>query len=397
LGKRTFPDVIAIGSTDFDQHGLQSSAFARLGYLPYHRDIKEIRIPLRACIPKGIDNLLITGKAFSAERDAFSFMRMQPDMQNMGYAVGLAAAMALQRSGSVRDVDWAELKASLFSKGILRRQDIEPPEPEKPLAALVGAADEPEAFLQLLCQPKERILPLLKTCYGKEDYRRVSLPIAMALAWFGANDGVDEIISCLERLRHEEQHDTIDRAGRPVGGFIEKPDTYWKVNQLITVLGMSGDPKALPVLRELVRETDAGGPPRHHAKLHWRRIPNYDRIVCLCHSLDLLATGEPLDELEALIDKPYIGGHVSRGQSDAEGKYASSLLELMIARTLAKTGSKKGLSVLIEYLDDVQTVLSDHAYSELKRITGKDFGKSSEAWTRGLFHEKAEKYIVSYD
>ncbi|MDF2724529.1 MAG: FAD-dependent oxidoreductase, partial [Paenibacillus sp.] len=109
LSGATHPDTIAVGRTDFDQHGLQSSPFARLGYLPYHKDTKEARLPYRACLTDQFDNLLIAGRAFSAERDAFSFMRMQRDMQNMGYALGIAAAHALRENIAVGQIDIGKL------------------------------------------------------------------------------------------------------------------------------------------------------------------------------------------------------------------------------------------------------------------------------------------------
>ncbi|WP_218090858.1 FAD-dependent oxidoreductase [Paenibacillus solanacearum] len=391
LTQRTFPDVIAIGHTDFDQHGLQSSEFAKLGYLPYHQDCKELRFPLRACIPKGFDNLLITGKAFSAQRDAFSFMRMQSDLQNMGYAIGTAASIALNQGKSPGGMDLGPLQSFLLRKGILRQEDIEPTGQNRSVESYIAAADDANEFLQLICMPKETVLPMLRKCYSEPEYRGVRLPIAMAMAWFGADDGIDEMLAGLERIKHTEQQDKIDRHGRPVGGFIDQPNPYWQVNQLITLLGRAGDDKALTALCAIVNDTDAGGPPREHARLHWRRIPNYDRIICLCHSMEQLAAGrktpavrEAAEVLETMMKKPHLSGYTAKNRADGAGNYASAYLELVIARTMAKCGSAIGVRILIEYLDDVQAVLSNHAHSELMSVTGKRLGKCSEEW-RALF------------
>jgi hypothetical protein len=342
-----------------------------------------MRVPLSACIPETVDNLLITGKAFSAERDAFSFMRMQPDLQNMGYAIGAAAAAALEQGRIPARISMEPLQSMLLRKGILRPQDLELVMQQQP-EALIAGADKAEPFLQLLCMRKENALPALKQCFSKQEYSRVILPIAMALAWFGAADGVEELIAELRRLKSKEQHSEIDRGGRPVGGFIEEPGVYWRVNQLISVLGMTGDRSALPVLLELVEATDAGGPPLPHVRLHWRRIPNYDRIVALCQSVERLASREAAPAMEKLLSKPYIGGYAATGPSAADESYASAYLELVVARTAAKCGSPAGLRALISYCEDVRAVLSDHACSELAAVTGMSYGRSGAEWTERL-------------
>ena len=42
----------------------------------------------------GLDGILVSGIGISAQRDAQPLVRMQPDVQNQGYAAGVAAAMA---------------------------------------------------------------------------------------------------------------------------------------------------------------------------------------------------------------------------------------------------------------------------------------------------------------
>jgi hypothetical protein len=49
----------------------------------------------------------------SADRDAVSLVRMQLDLQNRGYAAGVAAAMAAQLDGAVRSIDIRQLQQHL--------------------------------------------------------------------------------------------------------------------------------------------------------------------------------------------------------------------------------------------------------------------------------------------
>ncbi|SEN78727.1 hypothetical protein [Lihuaxuella thermophila] len=60
------------------------------------------------------------------------------------------------------------------------------------------------------------------------------------------------------------------------------------------------------------------------------------------------------------------------------------MLELAIARALARCGSARGYAVLIEYLHDVRSLLVEHAHEELRAITGTDFGKDAARWTEWL-------------
>src|SRR5699024_1388767 len=61
-------------------------------------------------------------------------------------------------------------------------------------------------------------------------------------------------------------------------------------------------------------------------------------------------------------------------------KERQAMLELSIARSLARCGSKTGYEVLISYLEDIRSLLSEQAHTELKAITGRDFQKDTVAW-----------------
>ncbi len=385
FSRQRFPDSIAIGKTDYDQHGLQNSLFARLGYIPYHRDSHIVRVPYRACLPKGIEGLYVIGKAFSAESDAFCFMRMQADMQNLGYAIGLAASAAGKNGESIRRINIKKIQEKLIEKGILKPEDIgtftELP-PAKELVASLNESKE-SALLPALCTKRSEILPLLEAAYPTAAAQG-KMYLAMALAWFGSKTGVEELIVRLDALKDNPQTGKYDRHNRPRGGFLGEPNVYWRVNQLIVLLGLAGDDRAVNLLSNITAHTEAGGPQQSNPRLHWRRVPNYDRIVSLCFSLERFASNKSVRALETLLERPHISGFVAKSGIDGEEKYISAYLEVIIARTLAKCGGKAGLMLLADYVEDIRSVLSDHAYEVLKTITGKDFGKNSEAWKEAL-------------
>lgn len=202
----------------------------------------------------------------------------------------------------------------------------------------------------------------------------------MALAGFGSDTGSCCLVEELATVRKQAQRSQIDAHGRPIGGMIEWTDPYWCENQLITLLGHIRERRALKLLCDIVRETDSGGPPRSHARLHWRRVPSYDRIVCLCYALERFADRSAIEPLEALMKRPHLSGYVVKDINSPTDNYASAYLELLMARTLERCGGRRGLSVLADYVDDVRAVLSQHAYKELVSITGHDFGPDALSW-----------------
>lgn len=393
LDQTVFADTIAIGLTDFDQHGLQSSNFARLGYLPYHKGVKVARLPYRACHTEQLDNLLVAGKAFSAERDAFSFMRMQRDMQNMGYAIGCAAAQAFQSRVPVGRIDVPRLQKLLLREQIIRPEDLEvSPRPAGGLLdSVLRLENEAERLLQFICLPSEQIVPLLQASYGKPEYEPHRLTLAMALCWFGEAAGADDLLSALQTLYRQERNEAALPDKSPAGGFVDLPNLYWQINRLIILLGMARSRAGVDLLCEIATQTDSGGSPYEHPRLHWRRVPNYDRIVSLCVSLAALGDRKAAPALEAMVAKPHLHGFVAKEKLDGDRLYASAYLELVLASAMAACGSRKGLRILIDYLDDRQAVLSRYAHAELKRIAGLDLAPDSGIWNDWLLRETERK------
>jgi hypothetical protein len=118
LDGKSFPDVVAVAMTQADSHAHTSSPLARAGAFGLGREI-PVRIPYGSFVPRGIERLLVAAKALSGERDATSFCRMNADIKNAGYAIGTAAAMAVENGGKVRGIDIAKLQKELKKIGIL--------------------------------------------------------------------------------------------------------------------------------------------------------------------------------------------------------------------------------------------------------------------------------------
>ncbi len=378
---QTCKDTISRIKTDFDQHGLQGSLFARLGYLPYHTVDYTARVPYRIALPRNVEGMLVTAKAVSATQDGFSFLRMQPDLQNLGAATGVAAALSIAGKRPPRSIDTRALQERLLALGTIQADDMAEDDAclhdEAGAIARLSIGDE-SALPEVLLGDGSQ-LPRLQQHYARAEGEARRL-LAMALAWFGDPRGCHLLIAALNELRIQPQSSDWDHHQRPTGGFTGTPSTYWRVNQLIVLLGIAGDLAALPLLIEIASETDAGGETNENPRLHWRRVPNYDRIVCLCLALERFAAPAAVPALERLLNRPGIRGHLNTDRADADRAYPSAYLEVAVARTLARCGGKAGAIVLAAYLDDVRMVLSAHARDELQAIAGSDIGDDPFAW-----------------
>lgn len=107
-----FDDAVACCSYDIDIHGQApgQTRIERLGPGQYYQ------IPYRCLTPKGVENLLVSGRGVSADVDAHSSLRIMPTVLCIGQAAGMAAAMSLP-GGRVRDIDVQELRQRIRDAG----------------------------------------------------------------------------------------------------------------------------------------------------------------------------------------------------------------------------------------------------------------------------------------
>ena len=117
LTHRTFPDTISQHYSNFDAAAFPDSRLLLV------RDAKgpcfHTDLPYRCLLPRGLDGILVVGLGASAERDAMTLIRMQADLQNQGYAAGLAAAAAVKAGGHTRDIDIKALQKELIRQRVL--------------------------------------------------------------------------------------------------------------------------------------------------------------------------------------------------------------------------------------------------------------------------------------
>ena len=115
LGARKFADVIARGTYPVDIHSPTGKGTV-LRHLPPG---EAYDIPLRALLPRGIDGILVAGRAICGTHEAHSSYRVMPISMATGQGAGVCAALAAKSGVAPREVDLRDVQAELRRQGAM--------------------------------------------------------------------------------------------------------------------------------------------------------------------------------------------------------------------------------------------------------------------------------------
>ena len=113
---QTFDDAIARGVFYLDAHKPDDEKRTYI-LSETERQIPPYQIPFRSLIPKEGKNLLAAGRCFSADQLALSSARVMTTGSMLGQAVGIAAAMSVEKKCEPRDLDFSEVRKAVESRG----------------------------------------------------------------------------------------------------------------------------------------------------------------------------------------------------------------------------------------------------------------------------------------
>jgi len=114
LSARRFDDEIALCGAPIEDHGPGGGTEWQ-----YVAGGAVYGIPYRTLLPRGIDNLLVAGRCFSATHDAHASARSMATCMAMGQAAGTAAALAVSGNCSPRALSTDALRAQLTDNGAI--------------------------------------------------------------------------------------------------------------------------------------------------------------------------------------------------------------------------------------------------------------------------------------
>lgn len=358
---RTYPDSVVVTYCSFDSHGFtihplcmfkrRGELFAAAAYTPY-----------RSLLPKGIEGILVTGLGISADRDAMPVLRMQPDLQNQGYAAGLAAAMAADANISPRYIDVKVLQNKLVQKGyvpsnVLTDVDSFPLSQQRIAQAVNDVVNDFNGIEAILAQPEDA-LPLLRNAYENAEPED-KLTYAEILGVMGDATGSSTLITALQSQWWDTGWDY-----QLTGGSID--NSFSPVDVLIVALGRTRDTQGLEPILEKVEHLDSSSYFSHHRA-----------VAMALEELGDRAAAEPLAEL---LQKPGMSGYaytdINSPPYDPGSTYEErglTLRELILARALYLCGDYNGLgeNILMQYDKDFHSHYSRHA-NELLRSSYPD-------------------------
>lgn len=120
--RASFDDEIGRYSYPVDIHGSDASKesyanFEKEFYNLRYKEGESYGIPYRALTPKGLDNVLVTGRCVSCDRYMQSSIRVMPGCYITGQATGVAAVIAAEKNTDIRGFDVKELQQRLKDSG----------------------------------------------------------------------------------------------------------------------------------------------------------------------------------------------------------------------------------------------------------------------------------------
>ena len=119
-----------------------------------------------------------------------------------------------------------------------------------------------------------------------------------------------------------------------------------------------------------------------NGRIDLKIVPFYNRIMNLCFYAERLPDHAFIPGFEKLLKDKNIGGFKTEDYTKVRWRVFGGLLEVSIAAAMARCGSKAGYNLLTEYLNDTHYSFRTFAASELKDVSGKDYGYDAEAWKK---------------
>jgi hypothetical protein len=362
---RTWPDTISVHASNYDMYGFPVHPLYLLAPPP-KRHVIRCFLPYRCLLPRGLEGLLVVGIGVSADRDAMAVIRMQPDMQNLGYAAGIVAAKAAEMEKPLRAIDIRAIQKRLVEIGnlpadVLGHADSFPVSEKKLALASAGSFESLEHLATVLAHA-EAALPRVREAYGRARSEQIRLDYARLLAMLGDRTGLDTLLAALERSPWD--------AGQDILSSGESGANYSRVDMLILALGRTRDHRAVGPILAKARQLDPVSSPLSHF-----------RAVAV--ALETIGDPSAAPTLAELLRKPGMTGHAittwpealrKRGEKEkGQGRTVQlvnlALRELVLARALYRCGDERGLAegILRRYEQDLQGPFARHAHSVLHR------------------------------
>ncbi|TVR47962.1 MAG: FAD-dependent oxidoreductase [Puniceicoccaceae bacterium] len=359
LARRTFPDTVTTARSNFDTHGFTVHPV----FLVNPPDKKQLSadVPFRCLLPIGVEGVIVTGLGVAAHRDALPVIRMQADVQNQGFAAGLAAAWSARDGIVVRGIDVRRLQRRLVEAGILEARVLEEsdsfPLPQNAIETALANGPVTVHDTAVLFAHEEHTRPRLREIlHGDPDEAR-RLDAALVLGLMG-DPVAGPVLEAAVRARPWDE-------GWNYRGMGQFGKSASRLDALIIALGRTGSGEAAMVIAEKIRTLED--------------LPDFSHCRALAEAAEALRDPVLAPPLAELLRRPGIAGH-ARIDMKTTAERANpewndnetrnrSLRELHLARALYASGDLDDLGrrTLQTYANDLRGIFARHTRAVLAR------------------------------
>jgi hypothetical protein len=356
--KRRYPDTISFHESSFDTHSYTIDPFFTIKPPAERNKIYDTDLPLRSLLPKGLDNILVTGLGASAHRDAMPIIRMQPCLQNQGYSVGYLSCFAIKENTSIREVDIKKIQKYLVEKNILPERVLTDkdnfPYPDEAFQDALTKIHDNFKGLEVLMTDVEKSKPLLKKALSSTNVESEKVNYAHILCMVGDNTGIQHVIDAVDSYEAWDE-------GWNFTGMGQFGRCMSKLDSLIMALGETGNQVALPTV---IKKAELLTP--NHYFSHFRAI---------ALAFEGLKSNKAVPVLSKLLDMEGISGHhvttYEKARQAVNGNrndviFRNNVLrEIHIARALYRCGDNEtgqGKEIMENYANDLHGHYFRHAH-----------------------------------
>ncbi|MDR1171335.1 MAG: FAD-dependent oxidoreductase [Bacteroidales bacterium] len=360
---RRYPDTLSYHTSSFDTHGYTIDPYFTLKPPERRHKVYNADVPLRTLLPEGLDGILVTGLGTGAHRDAMPVIRMQPCLQNQGYAVGYLVAAAVKEKKDIRQVDIRKIQQHLVDMGNLPARVLTDkdnfPFADAQFAAAAATLPGGMGGLEVLLTDTARAIPLLKQHFQQKAGTRDQVNYAHVLSMLGDTSGLQALINEVDSFTEWDE-------GWAYTGMGQFGPCMSRLDSLIMSLGATRKAEALPAIVAHAKRLTL-----LHDFSHFRAIAVAFETI---GSRDTAPVLYDLLQIPGMRQTPVSTYQLARNSAvlDANDTLERNrvLKELHLARALYRCGDREGLgaSILRAYADDLNNHYARHAKGVLGAV-----------------------------
>lgn len=360
INHRRYPDTISYHKSSFDTHGMITDPFFILNPPEKRHMIYDADVPLRSLLPKGLEGILTTGLGASAHRDAMPVIRMQPCLQNQGYAVGYLSALCVKENKSPRKIDIRKVQRHLVRIGnlperVLTDKEFKGFSNSEMKKALANVTDNYKG-LEILLTDHERCIQLVNKQIAQATLPEEKVILASILCILGQGKQAPVVAEAIRQYKDWDE-------GWHYTGMGQFGMCLSRLDALITALGNARETSTLSTVLDKARQLE----PEDYLS-HFRAV---------AMATEAIGSREAVPVLAAMLTKPGVRGHSMLSYAEARSRAVPdlndtstrnlALKELHLARALYLCGDQEGIGekVLRRYADGLQGHYARYAYEVL--------------------------------